>query len=111
MPRPNNVIPRFFTDKNGRAFCKVDGRSVSLGRADDPGSKVRYAELLQRLAQGLPAVPTAKSAAAPVGLTVNELALAFLPHAKDEYLDRRTGKPSAEYDCYLSALRPVRELR
>jgi integrase len=110
MPRPRNVIPRFSVDKNGRAFTKVDGRFISLGRADDPGSKVRYGELLQRLAQGLPPVPDAKPAAAPAGLTVNELALAFLLHAKDEYLDHRTGKPSAEVDCYKSALRPVREL-
>jgi hypothetical protein len=96
MPRPRNVIPRFSVDKNGRAFTKVDGRFISLGRADDHGSKVRYGELLQRLAQGLPPIPEAKPAAAPAGLTVNELALAFLLHAEGEYCDHRTGKPSTE---------------
>jgi hypothetical protein len=109
MPRPRNAIPQFCIDRNGRAFTKIDGRFVSLGRDDTTQARLRYAEVLHQFAQGQPITPepTRRTSSA---LSVNELCLAFLVHAQAEYVDPKTGKPSAEFNCYLSAVKPLEEL-
>lgn len=99
MPRPRNLIPKFSIDRSGRAFCKVNGRFVSLGRGDDPKSRLRYAEVLQQPSKGLPVCPDSDSSPS-VGLSVSEICLAFMLHAQTEYIDPATGGPSKEYDCY-----------
>ena len=109
MPRPRNLIPKFSIDRSGRAFCKIGGRFVSLGRGDNPSSRLRYAEVLQNLSKGLPAISD-RGGPPSVGLSVNEVCLAFMLHAQVEYVDASSGKPSKEYDCYKSAVKPLREL-
>jgi integrase len=42
------------------------------------------------------------------GISVNELCVAFLRHADQHY--RKGGKRTAEYDCFVSAIRPLKEL-
>lgn len=109
MPRPRNLIPKFSVDRTGRAFCKVKGQFISLGRGDSQDARLRYAEVLQKLSQGLPVAPGSERPDA-TGLSVSEICLAFMLHAQTEYVDAVTGKPSKEYDCYKFAVKPLREL-
>lgn len=78
MPRPKATIPKFCIDRNGRAFTKVDGRFISLGRGDDPKSRQRYAVVLTEHAQGR-TVERARQPAPtePRVLSVNELLLQY----------------------------------
>lgn len=52
MPRPKSLIPKLCVDKSrNRAFCKVDGKFVSLGNAGSPESMAAYGNLLRELAE------------------------------------------------------------
>ena len=57
MGRPKSSIPKLCTNQNGRAFAKVAGKFISLGRADSPDSRQRYAALLSNLAAGRDIAP------------------------------------------------------
>ncbi|MDB5344291.1 MAG: site-specific tyrosine recombinase XerD [Schlesneria sp.] len=98
MSRPRNTIPKFSVDRNGRAFTKVHGCFISLGRSDDPQSRIRYAAVLTEQASGRPAVVTPKAA-----VTLNEL---FLKYVTDE-LPRFS---SSERHCQMTVIRMVRQL-
>ncbi|WP_397571922.1 hypothetical protein [Schlesneria sp. T3-172] len=83
MPRPRNSIPKFSIDRNGRAFTKVDGRFVSLGRGDNPESRRRYAVLLTEHT-GLAAIASPATEKKPA-VTVNELLLRFVTEELPRY--------------------------
>jgi integrase len=105
MPRPRNSIPKFSVDRNGRAFTKVDGCFISLGRGDNPESRRRYAAVLTAHTSGQP-IPTA-SAAAPAEprstVTLNELMLRYVTDALPRF-------SVAERHCQLSVIRLARQL-
>ena len=77
MPRPKNNFPRFCVDKNGRAFTKIAGRFISLGRADSPQSRVRFAEVLEDHAQGLLAETAEKPTSSRAEININEMLVIF----------------------------------
>ena len=108
MARPRTLVPRLCTDKTGRCFCKVRGKFVSLGRADDPQVHQRYAALLTSLNSSPVSTPTAASTA-PTGITVSELMLKFALEVMPKYR-RSDGQPSAEQDCFRSVIKIVRRL-
>lgn len=86
------------------AFIEYQGRRISLpGRADSPESLRAYHEFCQDLLTKKPAdIPP------PGRVTIADLALAYLDHASRYYL--RDGRPSDEYHCLRSALRPAIQL-
>ena len=101
---------------SGQARVRWQGREIYLGKFESPESRQRYAELLTKIVTGtmldadlLPARRAAKAVQSVVaGISVNELCVAFLRHAEQHY--RKGDKPTAEYDCFLSAIKPLKEL-
>jgi integrase len=111
MPRPKSLIPKLCIDKSrNRAFCKVDGRFVTLGPAGSAKAQAAYGKLLQELAsrgadaaieaakqrESVPAEPK------PVA-TLNDVFLRFVT-------DRLPKYAAAEKRCIRSAIRMAREL-
>jgi integrase len=82
-------------------------RDVLLGRYGTPESRAEYARVLAEWEAGGRRLP--KSAAAPAGLTVNELILAFWPHAEQHYR-HPDGIPTNELNDFRLSLKPLREL-
>lgn len=67
MPRPRNSIPKSCHDRSrDRAFCKVNGRFVVLGKWGSSDAQEVYGKLLASLATG-------------DEVTVSDVCLAFLP--------------------------------
>lgn len=99
MPRPRNTIPKFSVDRNGRAFTKVHGRFISLGRADDPQSRVRYAAVLT--GQGSDSADAVATPRSPV--TLNELLLKYVTDELPRF-------SSSERHCQMTVIRMVRQL-
>lgn len=103
MPRPKNTIPRFCVDAKGRAFTKVDGKFISLGRGDNPDSRTRYAALLTRLATGQPLQPEAPATSTTGVVTLNELMLQYTLKELPRF-------SPAEQHCQKCAIRICREM-
>lgn len=79
-----------------RAFCRIDGKKVFLGRHGSPDSKTRYAEVIA----GISDLGTTESTQ-PTDPTVSELLVQFLKHAQDYY-------DSREYGHFMSVARMLR---
>jgi len=116
MPRPRNALPTYLLHKkSGQARVRWEGRDYLLGPYGSDESRIRYGELIAKFASGVPVDPAAnrganstKPVADDLGISVAELLLAFKRHAESYY--SKDGKPTAEVDCFNSAMRPVREL-
>ena len=118
MARKPNVLPSYLLHQaSGQARCRVNGKEHLLGEYGSEASRIRYGELISKVAGGLQIDPLAKSnrgtiprndSEADSGPSVAELLLAFKAHAEGYY--QKHGKPTAEVDCFASAMRPVREL-
>jgi integrase len=99
MPRRRNTVPKFSVASDGRAFTKVTGRFISLGRGDDPQAYIRFAAIVtgQAVEEIAPVVvPKAMT-------TLNEL---FLKYVAEE-LPRFS---SSERHCQRSVIRITRQL-
>jgi integrase len=113
MPRPRNPVPTYRLHRqSGQAVITLrlpDGsrKDVLLGPYGSDASKAEYERVLAewRAAGGR----AAGRAAAPTGLTVNELILAYWRHAEQHYR-HPDGSPTSELDCLRAALRPFRAL-
>ncbi|MEX1229641.1 MAG: tyrosine-type recombinase/integrase [Planctomycetaceae bacterium] len=103
MGRPNNTVPKFSIDKSGRAFTKIAGRFISLGRGDSPDAKLRYAKLLEDHARGVLTNTAKKPPASRQTVTVAELLLLFASKELPRYSE-------AERHCFASSIRLLREL-
>ncbi|MDX1967562.1 MAG: tyrosine-type recombinase/integrase [Planctomycetaceae bacterium] len=105
MGRRSNTIPKLCTDKNGRAFTKVRGRFISLGRAGTPESHQRYSEVLTAHARGqLDDIAKPKAAAtAPKCLTVNELIMQFVTRE----IPRFSAGEAYAFRAAIKVLRPM----
>ncbi len=100
---------------SGQARVRWQNREIYLGRFDSAESRQRYAELLTKIVTGtlldvdlLPRRTAKAEQSTKGGISVNELAVAFLHHADQHY--RKGDKLSDEYDCFLSAIKPLKEL-
>ncbi|MFO1042232.1 MAG: site-specific integrase [Planctomycetaceae bacterium] len=102
MPRPRNSIPKFSIDKTGRAFTKVDGRFISLGRGDNPESRQRYAAILTAHTSGK-LVEKSPQTAQSKAITINELLLRFVTEALPKY-------SASERHCQMTVIRLTRKL-
>lgn len=116
MARKKNVLPSYLLHKSsGQARVRIQGRDFLLGAYGSEESRARYGELVAKFASGIPVdslvnrgTGSTKQTDADSGLSVAELLLAFKRHADVYYT--KGGKPTAEVDCFNSAMRPVREL-
>ena len=109
-----NRLPAYTRHKaTGQARVCIKGKDFYLGPYGSVESRLKYAEILKKLAVGLPVGspivdPFAKRGSADPGPTINELAVAFLKHCDSFY--RKAGKRTAEYDCCKGAIRPLTRL-
>ena len=114
MARKPNVLPSYLLHaQSGQARVRIDGRDFVLGPYGSDESRIRHAELVSQSAAGLSVDPLGNRGriprnAADTGPSLAELLLAFKRHADGYYVV--DGKPTAEVDCFNSAMRPVREL-
>jgi hypothetical protein len=85
-----------------------------LGEQGSPESWDWYWDLVGKSKRGLPLddPKPSSSAADPLGTdagpSISEVLLAFKDHADGYYT--KNGKPTAEVDCFTSAMRPVQEM-
>ena len=119
MARTKNVLPSYLLhSQSGQARTRIDGRDYLLGPYGSDQSRIKYAALVAKVAGGLSVDPIGggsnrgrlprNESEADSGSSVAELLLAFKTHADAYYM--KNGKPTAEVDCFNSALRPLREL-
>jgi integrase len=76
---------------------RIDGKDHYLGPIDSPDSWTRYDALLEDWAR--------RQTVDQSTLTIDELALRFLAHAKEYYV--KGGQQTSEVDCHRAALRPL----
>lgn len=110
MARKANAIPSYLLHKqSGQARVRINGRDHLLGRFGSEESRIRYGELISKVAAGRPIDPFSPKVSSPdAGLTINELVLAFMRFADGHYL--KNGKPTSEIHCLKSATRPLVDL-
>lgn len=112
MARPKSRKPAYCRHKpSGRAFVKLDGHRVYLGKHGTPESKDKYdvtvAEWIARGRQQVPASTTASTsddATVPAEITVAEIGAAFWEHAKGYFVDEE-GKPNQHLGHFKAALK------
>jgi integrase len=105
MARKNNAVPSYLLHKpTGQARVRINGKDHYLGAYGSEESRVRYGEVISKLAGGQPIDPL-KPASSETGLSVSELVLAFLRHAEQHYV--KNGKQTSEVHCLKSAVRPL----
>jgi integrase len=97
MPRPVSKPAYFRHRLSGQARVRINGRDHYLGPIDSPKSLAKYDELIDAWLR-------ARSVDRAT-LTVDELALRFLAHAKTYYV--KGGRQTAEVACIRAALRPL----
>ena len=100
---------------SGQARVRWMGKELWFGLYDAPESRQRFAEFLKKVVSGtlldvdlLPRRSAKAAQSADAGISVNELCVAFLRHADQHY--RKGGELTAEYDCFVSAIKPLKEL-
>jgi integrase len=99
-------LPMYSLHKaTGQARVWLNGKDHYLGAYGSRESHVRYGELMKQFATGVVVDPILNQNPADTGPTVNELALAYVCFAKTHY--RKNGKPTAEFDCIKSAIKPL----
>jgi integrase len=109
MPRPRNPLPTYRLHKqSGQAITTLrlpDGtrKDVLLGPYGSDASQGEYQRVLAEWRA------TGGRGVALVGLTVNELILAFWMHAEG-YYRHPDGTPTSELDCLRAALKPLRAI-
>ncbi|MBI1348805.1 tyrosine-type recombinase/integrase [bacterium] len=112
MPRQKSQIPAYLFHKpSGQARVRISGKDFYLGPFGSEDSRRKYGELVAKFASGRMIDPIARVSPNVVGNVVDpgpsiaELWLAFLDHAERHYV--KNGKPTAEVDCFKSAMSPV----
>ena len=115
VARKKQAIPSYLLHKSsGQARVRCDGRDILLGQYGTEASRIRYGEIIAKIASGQQVDPMAKpkrgtssTIEADQGPSVNEIVLAFWKHAEQHYLKR--GKETSEISCFRSCLRILRQ--
>lgn len=101
-------IPKYRKHRSGQARVTFAGKTFYLGKHGTPESRQRYKALvnewLTRTGRFTPA-DTPPSPANPLGATVNEVILAYLKHAREDYQTN-----PVEVEKITLAVRPLRLL-
>ena len=117
MARKPNVFPSYLRHNSGQARIRVNGRDIMLGLYGSDASRVKYGQLIAKLAGGVPIDPLADSQRgrasrhdpeADPGPTVGELCLGFLRHAEIHYV--KNGRPTSQLHLIKDAIRLLNEL-
>ncbi|MCH2212045.1 MAG: tyrosine-type recombinase/integrase [Fuerstiella sp.] len=87
---------------SGQARTTVNGKRISLGKYGSPESKAKFDEVMAQWE----ADHAERNPAVQVSLTVSRLALLFMKHAIEEYVDV-DGEPTGEADNFKYALRSL----
>ena len=112
MARKPNVFPSYLRHSSGQARIRVDGRDIMLGLYGSDESRVKYGQLVAKLAGGMSIDPLADSlrgkasrhdADADPGPTVGELCLAFMRYAETHYV--KNGEMTSQVDAVRSTIR------
>jgi integrase len=99
-------IPSYRLHKpSGLSVVTIDRRDHYLGAYGTSESREKYGRLIAQAAAGVPVPPASK---ADDTVTVGQVVLTFMAHAKEYY--RKNGKVTAEYHCLHSAAAPLLEL-
>lgn len=92
MARPKTVPGYLYHKASGRAFVRINGTNIYLGTYNSRASKEEYDRILKEwLANGR---QLAQSSNTFQSVTVNEICVAFLEHARVYY--RKNGRVTAE---------------
>ena len=105
MPRLSQSVPKYSLHRaSGQAVVTIQGKDHYLGPHGTKASKLEYDRLVgEWLAAGRPALPSPESRQ----ITVAEVVLAFLKHARQYYL--KNGEPTGTADNYLPAAALLKE--
>jgi integrase len=87
------------------AMVVIGGKARYLGRWNSPESKVEYARLIREWSVSVDAPTVQKSS----DLTVSEMLVAYMRHAKRHYRDP-DGKATTELAGMVDAIKPLRKL-
>lgn len=117
MARKPNVFPSYLRHSSGQARIRVNGRDIMLGLYGSNESRVKYGQLIAKLAGGIPIDPLADSGRgktsqndpeADPGPTVGELCLAFMRYAETHYV--KNGQPTSQVDAVRSTIRVLNSI-
>ena len=104
--RPEKRTPKFRHHKaSGQGFVELNGRRIYLGRYDAPETLGEYHRAVAEWLAAGRQLPTS-----PDEITVVELIARYLAHAREYYVNARSGSPSNEYVRICLAIKPVRKL-
>ena len=109
MARPRSTIPAYRKHKNtGRAvvsYYRADGtrtETILSGKYGSRESKAEFERLLSQLRANEGQMPTDLRQ----DLTISELVLKFLEHAKKHYVDPTSKEPTSEMSAISAAVKP-----
>jgi len=97
MSRQHTKPAYFRHHASGQARVRIDGKDHYLGPIDSPHSWTRYEVLVEDWAR--------RQTVDRSTLTIDELALRYLAHARTYYV--KGGRETAEVACIRAALRPL----
>ena len=104
MPARKALVPKYCLHKpSGRAYARIRGKVVYVGRYGTDESKAEYGRLVAELAVTPSPLPGDAG-----DLTVVELIAAYLDFAEGYY--RKNGQPTRSLEQIRLAMRPLREL-
>ena len=118
MTRKRSSLPAYLLHKpTGQARCRIAGKDHYLGPYGSESSRLKYGQLIAKLAGGVSVDPLADSnrgrtttidSDADPGPTVGELCLVFLRHAETHYV--KHGEPTSQLHVVKGTIRPLNEL-
>ena len=118
MIRKRSSLPAYLLHKpTGQARCRIAGKDHYLGPYGSESSRIKYGQLVAKLAGGVSVdpiaapkrgSPTTIDSEADPGPTVGELCLVFLRHAETHYV--KNGQQTSEVHILKSVMRPLNEL-
>ena len=111
MPKtPSPRIPKYRLHKpSGLAVVRLNGKDIYMGPHGSDSSRQQYARLIKEwLANNGLVVPADELDEVPTDLTINELVLPFMEHAKRYYV--KNGCQTREAANINDAIRPLVEL-
>jgi len=105
MPRPKSTPSYCHHKKSGQAYVTIDGKQIPLGRHGTPESRAAYDRLIaQWLLRGRQGPSRTADLFEHQGPTINDLAAAFLEHART-YYRKSDGQPTGEYHEFRAVIR------
>lgn len=103
--RPRVGPPPYCLYKSsGHAYVHIGGQDCFLGKHNSPESLEKYSRLVAELAAGA-VIVHGQVATVEDGLTMAEIAAAYLKHARKYYV--KNGKQTDEVGCIHSAVRSL----